>query len=258
MTQVKVPDLRLDGKVVLISGTGGGQGRAASLLFSAAGAVVVGCDINGTTNDETAELVRQNGGQMDASTVDIGDPDQARAWVEGAAAKHGRIDVVYNNASHALMAPIGEMTVEVWRTTMRNGLDAVFFVTRAAWAHLVATKGLVINIASVSGHAGSTAAPQSAHCASKGGVLAFTRQIAVEGAPVGVRAVSISPGLIETPGTRELLKDERARSIMLADALIKRPGQPEEIASLALFLASGVVSYITGSDYLVDGGRQAI
>jgi meso-butanediol dehydrogenase / (S,S)-butanediol dehydrogenase / diacetyl reductase len=258
MTQGTVPDLRLDGKVVLITGTGGGQGRAASLLFAAAGAVVVGCDIDSVTNGKTADLVAQDGGRMDASTVDISDPDRARAWVEDAAAKHGRIDVVYNNASHARLVPFAEMTVEDWRVTLANGLDALFFVTHAAWPHLIESQGIVINIASVSGHAGSTAAPQTAHCASKGGVLAFTRQLAVEGAPLGVRAVSISPGLIETPGTRELLQDETTRGIMLADALIKRAGRPEEVATLALFLASGVVTYITGSDYLVDGGRQAI
>lgn len=253
----KVPDLRLDGKVVLITGTGGGQGRAASLLFTAAGAVVVGCDVNPETNEETARLVRENGGTMDAATVDVGDHDAVRAWVEDAARKHGRIDVVYNNASHAIMAPFGEMTYDQWRETLRCGIDSVFNVTRAAWKYLVERKGVVINIASVSGHTGSAAAPQTAHCASKGGILAFTKQLAVEGAPLGVRVVSISPGLIETPGTRELLKDEKARGIMLADALIKRPGQPEEVAATALFLASDAAPYITGADYLIDGGRQA-
>lgn len=254
---LKVPDLRLDGKVVLITGTGGGQGRAASLLFSAAGAVVVGCDINDVTNEETAALVRQNGGTMDAATVDVGDSEQVRTWVEDAAKAHGRIDVVYNNASHARLVPFGEMTVEDWRETLRCGLDSVFHVTRAAWSYLVESRGVVINIASVSGHSGSAAAPQTAHCASKGGVLAFTKQLAVEGAPLGVRVVSISPGLIETPATRELLLDESARDIMLSDALIKRAGRPEEVAALALFLASDAAPYITGADYLVDGGRQA-
>jgi len=258
MTQVTVPSLRLDGKVVLISGTGGGQGRAASRLFAAAGATVIGCDIDAANNEETAALVEQDGNRMEASTVDISDQDQVRAWVGAAAKKHGRIDVVYNNASHARLVPFADMTLDDWRFTLANGLDSIFLVTHAAWPYLIESKGLIINIASVSGHAGSTAAPQTAHCASKGGVLAFTRQIAVEGAPLGIRAVSISPGVIETPGTRELLQDERARDVMLADALIKRAGQPEEIASMALFLACGAVTYITGSDYLVDGGRQAI
>ena len=141
---------------------------------------------------------------------------------------------------------------------MRNEVDLVFYVTQYAWKYLIKQGGVIINTASVSGHAGSRAAPQVAHSAAKGAVLAMTKQLAVEGAAYGVRAVSISPGVIESPGIAELLKDPVATETMLSDALIKRPGQPIEVAQMALFLASDSAAYITGADFLVDGGRMAI
>lgn len=116
----------------------------------------------------------------------------------------------------------------------------------------------VINTASVSGDGGSRAVPQAAHPAAKGAILALTKQLAVEGALLGIRVVSISPGIIESPGARELLKDPAARAVMLGDALLARPGQPEEVAAVAAFLASDAVGYITGADILADGGRMAI
>lgn len=251
--------MRLDGRVALITGTAGGQGRAAALMFAAAGALVVGCDVNGEGAAETAEMVRRAGGTMlDWGATDVGDPAAARNWVDRAAAEAGRIDIVYNNGSAARFGPIEDVSDEDWRFTMRNELDLVFYVCRAAWPHLKARGGVVINTASVSGHAASRAAPQSAHSAAKAGVLGLTRQLALEGAPHGIRVVSISPGVIETPGNAAYLADPVARGRMLSDAMLPRPGRPEEVAALALFLASDAAGFITGADYLVDGGRQAL
>lgn len=141
---------------------------------------------------------------------------------------------------------------------MRNEIDLVFYVTRFAWPHLAVRGGVIINTASASGHGGSPAAPQVAHCASKGAVLALTRQLAVEGAPHGIRAVSISRGIVESPATRELLGDPVVREAIFDSALLPRAGQPEEVAAVAVFLASDAASNITGSDILVDGGRMAM
>src|SRR5271163_4194950 len=125
--------IRLDGKVVLITGTGGGQGRAAALEFAAAGAHVIGCDIDGATNQGTVELVKKAGYAMvGIHPVDLGDPTDARRWVEEAAAVHGRIDVVYNNASVARFAPFEEFPIADWSFTIRNELDLVFYVSRFA------------------------------------------------------------------------------------------------------------------------------
>ncbi len=163
--------LRLDGKVALITGVGGGQGREAALRFSAEGATVVGCDIDAPTAAATLSAVRNAGRDADIATdgVDLGDPEQARQWVEAADAKHGRIDVVYNNGSAAKLGSIAELSVEDWRFAMRNELDLVFFVTKYAWPVLVRSGGgTVINVASVAGWTGNRAVPFVAHMASKG------------------------------------------------------------------------------------------
>jgi NAD(P)-dependent dehydrogenase (short-subunit alcohol dehydrogenase family) len=194
--------MMLRGKVALITGIGGGQGREAALRFAADGAVVVGCDINGNTARETKSAVHDAGldADIEADSVDLGEPEQARLWVEEAAQRHGRIDVVYNNGSAARLGSIAELSVEDWRFTMRNELDLVFFVTKYAWPILVRSGGgTVINVASVAGWIGNRSLPLVAHMAAKGGVIAMTRQMAAEGGPVGIRAVSISPGASRPP-----------------------------------------------------------
>jgi NAD(P)-dependent dehydrogenase (short-subunit alcohol dehydrogenase family) len=250
------PTIRADieGKVVLITGTGGGQGRAAALRFAAAGARVVGCDVKEEGNRETAALVREAGGSIVMmQPVDLGDAPSARGWIEKAAALHGRIDVLYNNASAARFAPIETFTVEDWQFTVRNELDIVFYATRFAWPFLKQRGGVIINIASVAGMVGA-AVGGTAHAATKGAIIAMTRQLAVEGAPHGIRVNSISPGVIESPGTAPMLADPAFRDLMLAHNLIKRVGQPQDVVGAALFLAGDDAAYITGTNIVVDGG----
>jgi NAD(P)-dependent dehydrogenase (short-subunit alcohol dehydrogenase family) len=249
----------LDGKVVLISGSGGGQGRAASLAFAAEGAKIVGCDLLADASRETIEVVRAAGGEMTSfEPVDLGDPDQAKGWVDDAAACYGGIDVVYNNAGNPKFGPIAELSVEDWRLTLRNELDTVFFVTKFSWPHLVERGGgVIINTASVAGMLAAPA-PMIAHTAGKGGVIAMTRQTALEGAPVGIRAVSIAPGPIATPAIDRAFGDNTAlRDQISGRTLLRRWGTPEEIAGLAVFLASEKASFITGANYPVDGGMTA-
>ncbi|WP_432197506.1 SDR family NAD(P)-dependent oxidoreductase [Streptomyces sp. bgisy027] len=245
-------------KVVLITGTGGGMGREAALRFAAAGAIVVGCDVDEEANKQTLSEVEAAGGVMDGQApVDLGDSAQATAWVERAAREHGRIDVVYNNASTARFAPVASMSDEDWRFTLRNELDLVFYVTRAAWPHLAERGGVIINIASVAAHRGNRQVPILAHSATKGGVVAMTRQLAAEGAPHGIRAVSISPGTIETPGTAATLADPAVQAGLLSQTLTARLGVPTDVVSLALHLAGDEAGFLTGIDFLVDGGMTA-
>jgi NAD(P)-dependent dehydrogenase (short-subunit alcohol dehydrogenase family) len=247
----------LQDKVVLITGTAGGQGREAALRFAAAGAHVIGCDINAEGSRETVRLVRARGGRIDAmEPVDLGDPHQARAWIEAAAAVRDRIDILYNNASAARFTPFETFSLEDWHFTVRNELDLVFYATRFAWPWLQRQGGLVINIASVAGIAGSGPGG-AAHAATKGAVIALTKQLAMEGAPHGIRVVTISPGFVETPGTAHLVADPQIREQLLGRNLIKRPGQPRDVAGVALFLAGDDAAYITGSNIVVDGGRMA-
>jgi meso-butanediol dehydrogenase / (S,S)-butanediol dehydrogenase / diacetyl reductase len=243
-----------DDKVVLITGTGGGQGRAAALRFSGAGALVVGCDVKEEGNRETAALVRNAGGSITTmEPIDLANPETAHRWIEDAVALHGRIDVLYNNASAARFAPIESFPVEDWQFTVRNELDLVFYSTRFAWPHLQKRGGAVINVASVAGMVGA-AVGGTAHAATKGAIIAMTRQLAVEGAPHGIRVNSISPGVIESPGTAPMLADPAFRELMLAHNLIKRVGQPNDVVGVALFLAGDDAAYITGTNIVVDGG----
>jgi NAD(P)-dependent dehydrogenase (short-subunit alcohol dehydrogenase family) len=247
----------LQGKVALITGTGGGQGRAAAVRFAAAGAHVIGCDVKVEGNRETVALVRATGGSIvTMEPVDLGDADQARKWIEAAAVIHGHIDILYNNASAARFAPIEAFPIEDWRFTIRNELDLVFYATRFAWPYLQRQGGVIINTASTAGIAGSGPGG-AAHAATKGAVIALTKHLAMEGAPHGIRVVAISPGIIETPGTAQVIADPQMRETLLARNLIKRAGQPEDIAGVALFLASEDAAYMTGANIVVDGGRVA-
>lgn len=250
---------RIDGKVALISGTGGGQGRAAALRFAREGAKVFGCDLNASAQQETLDLMQAEGLQMAGSgSVDLGDPAQARTWVEAAVTQYGRIDILYNNASAARFASIADMSIEDWHYTLRNELDIVFFPTKYAWPHLAVGGGVIINISSVAAWGASTVTGIGAHSAAKAGVVAVTRQMAIEGVKSRIRAVSISPGVIATPGTLPFLANPATRSILLDGVPMERAGESDEVVATALFIASDEASYITGTDIVVDGGMLAL
>jgi meso-butanediol dehydrogenase/(S,S)-butanediol dehydrogenase/diacetyl reductase len=248
---------RLDGKVALITGTGGGQGRSAALFFADAGAHVVGCDLKADGNRETVEMVRASGGKITTmEPVDLGNREEARRWVDAAAAIEGRIDIVYNNASATRPGAFETLSVEDWDFTMRNEIDLVFTVTQRAWPHLKRRGGVIINIASIAA-THTTGGPCSAHNTAKGAIVSLSRRLAVEGAPENIRVVCITPGIVATPGTARGLAVEAIRQQFLSRNLIKRIGQPEDVAAAALFLASDYASYITGINLVVDGGYTA-
>jgi meso-butanediol dehydrogenase/(S,S)-butanediol dehydrogenase/diacetyl reductase len=252
---------RLDGKVALITGTAGGQGAAAARLFAAEGATVIGCDLDGPGARAVAESVVGEGRAMTAyAPVDLADPDAAAAWVAQAVSTAGGIDILYNNASAPRVGPFAEMTWDDWRFTQRNELDLIFTVTSAAWPHLVARGGgVIINTASVSAHRGATFIEQAAHGAAKGGVLAITRHLAASGAKHGIRANSISPGLIVTPQISEFL-DQPGHPVhdVASSHPLGRLGEPEDVARVALFLASDEAAYLNAVDIVVDGGQSLI
>lgn len=250
---------RLQGKVALITGTGGGQGRVAALRFAREGAIVVGCDVNASAHEETAELMSAEGFRLYGSApVDLGDHQEARHWVETAAAEHGRIDILYNNASAAKFGSVAELSIEDWHYTIRNEVDLLFYTTKYSWPYLAKQGGVIINVSSTAAWGGSKIAGIAAHSAAKGAVVSFTRQLAVEGAPVGIRAVSLSPGFVATPGTAAFMEDPVARAALLDGVLMDRPGEPEEVVAMALFVASDEASFITGSDFVIDGGLLAV
>ena len=252
---------RLAGKVALITGTAGGQGAAAARLFAAEGARAFGCDLDAERAEAVAGEVRAAGGEMHSTApVDLGDPGAAKAWVDEAAARAGGLDIVYNNASAPWVGPFAEMSWENWRFTLHNELDLIFTVTKAAWPHLIARGGgAIVNTASVSAHRGAQFIEQAAHGAAKGGVLALTRHLAASGAPHGIRANSISPGLIVTPQIAPFL-DEPGHPVheMAGTHPLGRLGEPDDVARVALFLASDDAAYLNAVDIVVDGGQSLI
>lgn len=146
---------RLEGKAALITGIGGGMGREAALRFAAEGALVVGCDLFPDRAAETVELVRAAGGAIESfGPVDLSDPEANAAWVREAAAVHGRVDVLYNNASSPRFGAVDELSIEDWKYVMDDELNLVFYSCQAARPYLKESKGVIVNIGSIAGTVG--------------------------------------------------------------------------------------------------------
>lgn len=250
---------RLTGKVALITGTGGGMGRAAAELFAAEGARVVGCDIGATGAAETVDRVTGSGGEMvSLQPCDLTHSDDARRVVELAVGTYGGVDVIYNNAATAAFNSVAEMTFQEWEYTIAGELHLVFHVCKAAWPHLIERGGgSIISTASVAGHRGSAINGILAHSTGKGGLIAMSRQLAAEGGPHGIRANTISPGIVVSPATESRLADPEWHESQLATVMLGRLGRPDDVARAALFLASDEAEWITGIDLRVDGGMVA-
>ncbi len=252
---------RLQGKVALITGIGGGMGRAAALRFAAEGARVVGCDLNADGADETVRLVREAGGEIESfAPVQLSDAADAARWVDAAADVYGGIDILYNNASAPRFGSIDELSIEDWDFVIDNELNLVFYATRAAWPHLKKRGGgVVLNVGSIAGTRGVEFMPQNAHGTAKAGVINLTQQLAVEGGPHRIRAVCVSPGFTVTPSTAWLVDsgpEPFQRNI--ARIPLGRVGQPDDIVNAALFLASDEASWVTGINLVVDGGGSVL
>lgn len=250
---------RLENKVAVITGTASGMGRAAAIRFAAEGCKIVGCDLNVERAQETVKMVKEAGSEMiSMQPCDLTDPEQVKKLIDLAITSYVGFDIVYNNAGTAWIAPMEDMTEKIWYDTIRSELDTVYHVCKAAWPYLTTRGGgSIINVGSVSAKIGSETVTTVAHSASKGAIIAMTRQLAAEGGKYGIRANTISPGLIRTPQTEWAISSSAIDGI-LRQVMIKRIGTTDDVINCALYLASDESSWVTGADFAVDGGTSAL
>jgi NAD(P)-dependent dehydrogenase (short-subunit alcohol dehydrogenase family) len=251
--------VRLEGKVALITGAAGGMGKVAAQLFAAEGAKVVVSDVSDQAGEATVVEIAGGGGAAAYVHADVSRGADAERMVAFAMDRFGHLDVLYNNAGifHPQDDSVVNTPEDIWNRTIDINLKGVFLSCQYGIPAMLASGGgSIINVASFVALMGA-AAPQIAYTASKGGVLAMTREIAVEFARQGIRANALCPGPIETPLLADLLADPERRNRRLVHIPIGRFGKAEEVARAALFLASDDSSLMTGAALVVDGGITA-
>ena len=250
---------RLEGKSVVITGAGSGIGRAASLLFTREGAKLIAVDKTEGVK-ETARLVSDAGGAVEAVMADAGNEADVKAFIDKAVAKYGKLDAIWANAGvSGGLVPLSEQTPEHWQEVLRVNLIGPFLAIKHSIPHMTKQgHGSIVCTASVAGlKSGASGHPYGA---SKAGVISLVQTTAYSLSGTGVRINAVCPGLIETGMTRPIFEQARARG---TDGKIgqlnplQRAGRPEEIAAMALFLASDEASYVNGQAFPVDGGLSS-
>lgn len=261
--------MRLKDKVAIVTGAGSmgggiGNGKAAALSFARAGARVCVTDIDIKAAEETRDMIRASGGQAIACQGDVTVQSDMVETVDQCLGSFGQIDILHNNVGILITGGATDTTVEDWEKLVHVNMKAVFIPTKVTLPHLIdRRKGVVINVSSIAGQR-YLGTPYIAYNATKGSIISFTRNLAAEQAPNGIRANAILPGFIDTPMARDIfvqnappdqeidwdeLNRKRAERIPLG-----RVGTPWDVANAAVFLASDEASYITGTEITVDGG----
>jgi NAD(P)-dependent dehydrogenase (short-subunit alcohol dehydrogenase family) len=248
--------MKLKDRVVVITGSGAGIGRASAQEFAKEGARVVVADINFSGAEETAQNIAAAGGVAKAVAVDVADAESVQRLARETVQIFGDVHVLFNNAAVQVSKTLEETTLEEWNRQMAVNLGGIFLCSKYFLPHLRKTRGNILNMASVNGF---FVEPMCAgYCATKGAIIALTKAMAIDHGPEGIRVNCICPGYIDAGmawGYFEGQPDpDAARATAAKLQALKRIGRPEEVARVAAFLASDEAAYMTGASVIVDGG----
>ena len=252
--------MQLENKVAVVTGSSLGIGRAIAVAFGREGAsVAINYRSHPDEGDQAVQEIEKAGGKAISVKADVSEPEEVKGLIQKTVQEFGRLDVMVNNAGIEQKFPFLETPLDVWEKVISVNLTGVWIGCQEAARQMVSQGdgGRIINVSSV--HEDLPMPTNSPYCAAKGGLRMLMRTIAVELAPHSITVNNIAPGAVETPINRNLDEHPGQRQVLLSEIPLGRIGQPEEIASLAVYLASDASSYSTGSTFVVDGGmmRQA-
>ena len=248
--------MRLKDKIAIVTGSDSGIGRAIAVAFAGEGAAVaVTCHSDRAGADATLRMVEAAGSRGFATQIDVGDPDSVAGLFEQTRTQLGVPDILVNNAGvEGHKGPLVDIEPAEWNRVIHVNLTGVYLCARAfiKTRRAAGGGGRLLNVSSV--HEQIPTPNDAAYGASKGGVRTLMRTLCLELAPMGITVNNIAPGMIETPLTRARLDDPKERARELPNIPFERPGQPEEVAGLAVYLASNDAAYVTGQTFTIDGG----
>ena len=248
----------LKGQVGIVTGGGQGLGKVFSLAFAEAGANVVVAELNPETGSETAREVEAMGRRALFIETDVRSPKSVEAMVDKTVEALGRVDFLMNNAGIVKWSPAESVTERDWRDVIDVNLNGLFYCCQAAARHMIRQRrGSIVNVASMSGYIVNRPQPQASYNASKAAVIHLTRSLAAEWAPHNIRVNAIAPGYMDTAMTHRAFEDPAYGPAWIDGIPMRRPGRPEELAPLVVFLASEASSYVTGTTVTIDGGYTA-
>jgi len=247
----------LEGRLALITGAGQGNGRALALGLAQAGARVIATDMNAATVEETAALVRGEGGEAWAFVLDVTSPEACQALAARVEKEVGAVDLLVNNAGIIIREnSASPNAASNWKKTIDVNVHGTFNVTMAWLPAIRETRGSIINIASIAAYAGQGVS--LGYSPSKGAIKMFTQSLAQELAPAGVRVNALAPGVIETPMTAATRENPERLEVFMTRIPMGRVGQTEDLVGPVIFLASDMSRYVTGITLPVDGGFLAV